>query len=230
MEQFVVDLDELVDAVRARLGESKVAIVGHSWGSVLGILYTARFPEKVSAYVGTGQVGDMEASGRICYEFTLGEAERRNKRNAARQLRSIGPPPHTAQKVFVQRKWLWRFVSVVRGLSRWQFLRFMLSRPECSVVDLPNLRRGFRFSACSTWEEVAKVNLASMAPTLKTPVFFFIGRHDHVIAPEVGVAYFDALQAPSKKLVWFEESGHSPPFEEPAEFNQAMVDLVRPRG
>jgi pimeloyl-ACP methyl ester carboxylesterase len=33
-------------------------IFGHSWGSALGVLYSARFAEKVAAYVGSGQVGD----------------------------------------------------------------------------------------------------------------------------------------------------------------------------
>jgi pimeloyl-ACP methyl ester carboxylesterase len=50
--RFIADLDELVDAVRKRLGKKKVAILGHSWGSALGVLYAARFPEKVSAYIG----------------------------------------------------------------------------------------------------------------------------------------------------------------------------------
>jgi pimeloyl-ACP methyl ester carboxylesterase len=36
------------------------------------------------------------------------------------------------------------------------------------------------------------------------------------------------LTAPSKKLVWFEESAHEPPVEEPAKFNATMVELVRP--
>ena len=42
------------------------------------------------------------------------------------------------------------------------------------------------------------------------------------------MAYFDALTAPSKKLVWFEQSGHEPFVDEPAKFNAAMEDLVRP--
>jgi pimeloyl-ACP methyl ester carboxylesterase len=42
------------------------------------------------------------------------------------------------------------------------------------------------------------------------------------------VAYFDALTASSKRLVWFEESGHEPFVDEPAKFNAAMLDLVRP--
>ena len=42
------------------------------------------------------------------------------------------------------------------------------------------------------------------------------------------MAYIDVLSAPSKELVWFEESGHEPFVDEPAKFNAAMVGLVRP--
>jgi hypothetical protein len=42
------------------------------------------------------------------------------------------------------------------------------------------------------------------------------------------VAYFDSLTAPSKKLVWFEHSGHEPFVDEPGKFNAAMAELVRP--
>ena len=54
VERFVTDLDELVQAVCRRVGKERVTIFGHSWGSVLGVLYAARFPEKVAAYVGSG--------------------------------------------------------------------------------------------------------------------------------------------------------------------------------
>jgi hypothetical protein len=42
------------------------------------------------------------------------------------------------------------------------------------------------------------------------------------------VAYFDALTAPVKKLVWLEHSGHEPFVDEPGRFNAIMADLVRP--
>jgi pimeloyl-ACP methyl ester carboxylesterase len=44
---------------------------------------------------------------------------------------------------------------------------------------------------------------------------------------ETSVALFNALTAPSKKLVWFEESGHEPFVDEPTKFNAAMLQLVR---
>jgi pimeloyl-ACP methyl ester carboxylesterase len=74
------------------------------------------------------------------------------------------------------------------------------------------------------WQE----NLLKAAPALGVPVFFFLGRRDHWVPPETSVAYFDALTAPSKLLVWFENSGHEPFVDEASKFNAAMVDLVRP--
>ena len=40
--------------------------------------------------------------------------------------------------------------------------------------------------------------------------------------------YFERIQAPAKRLVWFEQSAHNPPFEEPAHFNRAVVQALRP--
>ncbi len=225
--QFLIDLNELVDVVRKRFGKDKVAIYGHSWGSALGVLYAARFPEKVSAYVGAGQIGDWPASESICYDFTLAEAERRGNRRALRELRALGRPPHRAKTMMIQRKWLTRFVGVLRGISLWRFSRIMLRGPESSVLDLPNILRGTLFSTYSMWDEVSALDLLKAAPVLHVPVFFFLGRHDHVIAPETSAAYFEMLIAPSKRLVWFDESAHEPPFEEPAKFNAMMAGEIR---
>jgi pimeloyl-ACP methyl ester carboxylesterase len=128
----------------------------------------------------------------------------------------------------VQGKWLTLFAGMVRGTSMWKLSRILLAGPESSILDLPNILRGTRFSTYMMWNEVSALNLITAAPTLAMPVFFFIGRQDRVIAPGTSVAYFDILSAPSKKLIWFEESAHEPPFEESAKFNTAIVELVRP--
>jgi pimeloyl-ACP methyl ester carboxylesterase len=228
VEQFIADLDDLVDAVRAGLGKERVAIFGHSWGSALGVLYAARFPEKVAAYVGSGQLGDWPASELASYAYALAEAQRLNDRKAVRKLRSLGPPPHTAKKLWAQRMTLSRLEGRLGGSSFWKLGRMILGATESSVFALPNTLRGFFFSLDAMWAEVSALNLLKDAPALQMPVFFFLGRRDHWVAPETSVAYFDLLTAPSKKLVWFEESGHEPFMDEPAKFNAAMLECVRP--
>jgi len=228
VEQFIADLDELVDAALKRLGKNKVTIFGHSWGSALGVLYAARFPEKVAAYVGSGQIGDWPAGELSSYAFVLAEVERRNNRKAAKELRAIGVPPHTAKKLWVQRTWLDRVEGHPGGMSLWKFGRVVLGGPESSVLDLLNLLRSFRFSLDAMWAEVSALNLMKAVPALQMPVFFLLGRHDHQVPAETSVAYFDVLTAPSKKFLWFEESRHEPFVDEPAKFNAAMAELVWP--
>ena len=228
VERFIADLDELVEAVRKRVGKKKVAIFGHSWGSVLGPLYAARFPEKVAAYVGSGQIGNWPASEASSYAFALAEAQRLNNRKALKELRAIGPPPHTARALWTQRTWLNRIEGQMNMRILWNLGWMFLSKPELSIFDLPNLFRGFRFSLDAMWDEVSRINLMEVVPSLQMPVFFFLGRQDHWVAPEISVAYFNALTAPSKRLVWFEESGHEPFVDEPAKFNSSMLELVQP--
>ena len=228
LEQFIIDLDELVEWVRKRTDKEKVAIFGHSWGSVLGVLYAARFPEKVSAYAGSGQIGDWPAAEAASYAIALNEAKSQNNQKALKELRSIGPPPYSSKAVWTERTWLQRLEGNLRPKALWGFGRVFLARKEYSVLDIPKLFRGFRFTFDAMWDEVSRLNLLELAPVLQVPVFVLHGRQDHWVPPETTLAYYEALTAPSKKLVWFEKSGHEPFVDEPAKFNASLVYLVRP--
>jgi pimeloyl-ACP methyl ester carboxylesterase len=228
LDQFVADLDELVEIVRRRFGKEKVAILGHSWGSALGAIYAARFPAKVSVYVGAAQIGDAAAGESASYAFGLAEAERRHDEKALGTLRAIGPPPYPAKSVFVERRIVSRMDGQMRLSILWKVGRALFGRPESSILDLPNLVRGFRFTLDAMWAEVSTLNLLKRVPALQMPVVIVVGRRDHWVPPETSVAFFDALTAPSKKLVWFEHSGHEAFVDEPEKFNSTMLDLVRP--
>jgi pimeloyl-ACP methyl ester carboxylesterase len=228
VEQFISDLDELVDAVCRRLAKNKVVLFGHSWGSALGVLYAKRFPQKVLAYASSGQVGDPAVGELKSYAFALSEAERIHHVKAVEALKEIGPPPHTSQQMWTERTWLARLDRQMTLSSLWALLKMSLASSESSVLELPKIWRAFRASIDAMWSEVSKLNLLELAPRLEVPVFFLLGRNDHVVPAEASVQYFDALVAPSKQLLWFEHSGHEPFADEPESFNAAMIDVVRP--
>lgn len=227
IDGFVRDLDELVEHVRQRLGKDKVVLLGHSWGTALGTLYAARHPGKVAAYVGTGQIGDLLASERASYAFVLDEAKRRGNAKAVAELTKLGPPPYTDKQMMVQRRWLGRFAGTLGSLPVLTALRVMLTARGSSMFDLPNIVRGAMFSVRTLWYEVSALNLETAAPELKMPVWFLNGRHDHQVDAGVAAAYFEKLIAPQKTQLWFENSGHFVPFEEPEAFNAAMRDVAK---
>ena len=227
--RFVADLDELVEQCLARFSKRRVALVGHSWGSALGVLYAQRFPGKVSVYVGVGQVADMAASEAASYAFALEKARERGHRTAIAQLTEIGPPPYSLKTLGVQRRWLMAMGgSFGPNLSVPKLVWRGLSAPEASLPDLARFIRGMSFSTRLLWPELTAMNLQRDVPRLETPVFFALGRYDMQVVAQVSERYFDLLSAPYKELVWFERSGHMAPFEEPALFNRLMSETVRP--
>ena len=228
VEQFLSDLNELVDEVCRRLAKTKVVLFGHSWGSALGVLYAARFPQKVLAYVGSGQIGDPAVGEAKSYAFAITEAARRHHRKALEALQAIGPPPHNAEQLWTERTWLARLDRQMNASALWSLLKMSLLSREASIFDFPKIWRAFRASIDAQWAPLTKLNLLQLAPVLKVPVFFLLGRNDHVVPSDASVAYFDRLSAPSKQLLWFEHSGHEPFADEPEQFNAAMIDLVRP--
>jgi pimeloyl-ACP methyl ester carboxylesterase len=196
IEQFIADLNELVDLICERFGKNKISIFGHSWGSVLGILYSVRFPQKVAVYVGCGQYGNWSAAESASYAYAMTEAQRLNNRKALKELNATGPPPYCASSLLKERTWLQRFEGQLRPRALWNMARIFLGGPESSIFDIINILKGFQFTLNAMWDEVSWINLLK--------------------------------DAPSKKLVWFEKSGHEPFADEPEKFNKTMIELVLP--
>ena len=64
----------------------------------------------------------------------------------------------------------------------------------------PGVVRRLLFSE-RMWPEVSALDLTREVPALRIPVFFFLGRHDHVVDSRVSAAYVERLEAPAKRPV-----------------------------
>ena len=229
IDQFVRDLDEVVELVLHRFQKDRVVLLGHSWGSAIGLLYAARHPEKVAAYVGTGQVADMREGERLSYEFALAEARDRGHRDGLKALQTIGPPPHTVDQMLTSRKWVERFGGAFHAkLSTGGLIWAALQTDEANLVDLIKFGQGNEFSLEHLWAEFRDLELDEALIRFQTPVVFMLGRHDWQVPAILAARYFDRIEAPYKRLVWFERSAHHPPFEEPERFNRTLVEILNP--
>ncbi len=71
--------------------------------------------------------------------------------------------------------------------------------------------------------DLAKMDLTRTLPRLEVPFVMVQGRLDQVAPSEVAERFASCLEAPSKELVWFEESAHTPHFEEPDKFRDLLM-------
>ena len=226
--QFVSDVGEVVEMTKRRFGKKKVVLLAHSWGTILGTIYTYEHPENVAAYAGTGQIADVPLDEKISYEFDLSIARARGNRCAIKQLTAIGPPPHSASQMLVSRKWCERFGGSFHSkLSTGWLIWEALGTDEANLVDLVKFGQGNHFSLNYLWPEESRLNLTQYRD-FHVPIFFLLGRYDEQVPSVLAARYFATIRAPFKRLVWFEHSAHNPPFEEPEKFNRVVITEIIP--
>jgi len=98
------------------------------------------------------------------------------------------------------------------------------------VREKINIWRGKRYSKKLLWNEVLTTDLTTLVNELDLPVYFFAGRHDHTANYEHTREYFHRITAPAKGFYTFEESAHSPLFEEPLRTRRILrQDVLRRR-
>ena len=165
---------------------------------------------------------------------TLEQARRHRDRRAIDALTKIGPPPYSGnwQKAFLtQRRLLGRYGGEIHGSRNGAFglvFRSLLFSREYTLADRINFFRGIFGSLRLLGPQLLDVDLFTSAPEIAVPVFLMEGRHDHEAPSEIAEKYFDSLKAPSKELIWFEESAHMPNSEERDLFNRVMLETVLP--
>jgi len=232
LDRIVADAAELVDWLMARYGKSKVFVLGHSWGSVVGLTLAHRHPEKLFAYVGMGQVTNGVASERASYQGLLRLAKAGNNSQAVNELEAIAPYPEAdgavpLAKVNIERKWIMALggLSYRRAKLGW-YLDLAELSPDYSSADLDAIDKGSALSLAPLLPAMTGFDYTGVTH-FDCPIVMFCGRHDLTTPPEVTAAWFDTLMAPHKLLFWFENSAHMIMMEEPGKVLVHLATDVR---
>jgi pimeloyl-ACP methyl ester carboxylesterase len=234
IDQFVEDTHELTTYLLKKYYQDRLILVGHSWGSVVGAMAVAKYPELYHCYVGIGQLANMAEGEALSYRWTLEQARKHGDQRAVDALVSIGPPPYTGDwqaKTVTQRRQLGRFGGEVHASRNGAFgpvIAGLLFSREYTLTDRVNYFRGILGSMKLLWPQLLEVDLFSSTPELGVPVLLMEGRHDKECPAEIAERYFQALRAPSKELIWFDNSAHLPNSEQRDLFNTLMVQKVLP--
>lgn len=230
MEQDTVDV---VNYLRRRYGRDKIVVLGHSWGSVLGLWLAHEHPELIDAYVGVGQLVNTERNDEIAYRDALQQARDRHNAAAVKELESLAPFSNADfRKSSIARGWETDLLSPPsRGpafTDVGRLLTDLFAAPEYSLADDFGFIRGQSASLNILVPQLAKLDFRQLGPDFGAPVFFFEGRSDPYCRPALIWEYSQQIRAPHKDFVWFEKSGHFPFFEEPEKFNEELMRRVLP--
>lgn len=221
------------EAICARLGVSKIAVLALSAGSVVGLKMIRARPDLFFAYVANGQVTNWARQEQLSYRMILERAQASGNGAAVEELEALGPPP---------------WPGVAADLVKSRYANAM-TPAEQSAIDPATMAKVRSPPAGASWvadvapspdpqaaglaafaalkPELAAFDALELGCDYRVPMVFLQGAQDaHTPAVEVA-AYAAALSAPSVHLELIEAGGHMSIFLV-AEMKALLEAYVRP--
>lgn len=232
LEQLASDAIEVTRYLLRRFEKEKIYILGHSGGTAIALPAVSKAPGLYHAYIAMAQLTRQSESERLAYAYMMERfIEKNDKRsiNKMKKFRNL----ETDSDLFAFYSSGFRDAAMHRtGIGTMREMKSVISG-----IFLPSLTcRAYTLrEKYYLWKSkihfLPKTNLRSETlwtdfstayPTLEIPVYFMSGRFDFTVNADLAREYYHNLEAPVKAFHTFENSAHSPLFEEPERFREII--------
>jgi pimeloyl-ACP methyl ester carboxylesterase len=207
---FHKDTEEVVSYLLKKFTKEKIFLVGFSWGGFLGLHFANEHPELLHAYISVSSMIHPDESEQLTLALLQEKATISGDIAATDEISKISIPFNSWEELYFQRKW------TVHFLDKKKFN--------------PNQKKVFEQWSEKWWPifiEASKVDYAETVPAIHCPIYFFISKNDFVANYLVAENYFNSLHANQKQIIWFEQSTHEIPTDEPKKFGEELINIVR---
>jgi pimeloyl-ACP methyl ester carboxylesterase len=237
VDQYASDVIELSEMLRARFDEKKIYMVGHSWGTIFGTRAVQQRPDLFHAYVGTAQMVDVLETDQIIYDMVLEHSRKTGDTKFVQTLEKQGEPPYLGRSpiqpystLFGREYAIYEFPNIKNDEYRrdGDILMLMIKQPEYGWLDRLYYLLGLMNTFNAVYPQLQDMDFRLDAARLDLPVYLILGRHDMNNPYQIPEEYSNLLQAPSKRLYFFEDSGHGMIWEEADKFHDIMINTVLP--
>ncbi len=202
----VADELEDLDELRQHLGYEKVDVFGHSWGGFLAMAYAAAFPAAVSHLIVCDTLPPDYANDYSDFEANYPE-EFNEMRSKRMQAMTNHDSKMMRESVVAYMKMLFHSAQK-RGA-------FIAASQDFTYNSDVNLKVNGSAGA---------MDLTKKIQQLKTPTLIIHGKYDVNITPNVAENIHRNIR--NSQLVFFEESGHLPFYEEPEKFIRTIEKFL----
>ena len=233
VDQLIEDTHHMTELLKKRFNKDKIYLMGHSWGTYLGIKTIEKYPENYIAFIGIGQVSNQLESERIAYNYMVSHAKETDDKSALKKLKKFDVNATDFPSL--------KYLLSVRSLLMNKYKIGIMHDDEFSVAGLIKNLLSFRgytiseklfffkgsmFSLTNLWHYVEEDNLMESSTKFRVPVYIIHGKYDYQVSHTLSKKYFEKIEAPSKAFYTFENSAHSPNSEEPEKFVGTVLEIA----
>ena len=237
LENAVADTIALSEYLAERFDEERIYLMGESWGTLLGVLAAQQRPDLYHAFIGSGQMVNIRETDRQIYEDLVGYAARTGNTELATTLAGFGAPPY--RDFPLTNAMIWTYYDYIyepyspsstyeRILSQAGVGFFGLLASEYDLVNKANAVRGLFDTFAVLYPQVYDIDLRTDAQHLEVPVWILDGAAELDGRRNLALDWVASLDAPSKRVVTYEDAAHSVAFEQVDAVHQLLVEEILP--
>lgn len=229
LEQMVEDTHEVTQYLQSRFGQDKIYLLGHSWGSYLGVKAIEKYPENYLAYIGIGQVTNQTESEQLAYEYMLGHAKEINDRDVIEKLEQYDPYANDFPQLDYLTKGRTNILNrygighLHQGITNADIVKSLFVFKGYTISEKINWFRGADFSMIHLFPVVLGDDLFVTSAEFDVPFYIVQGAYDYQVSQVLAEKYLEAITAPKKEFFILSDSAHSPNMEEP----EAVIEIFR---
>lgn len=203
-QTLIRDGVEIADYLHSRFPNSPLFLLGHSYGSFIATNIAQDRPEIFSAYVGTGQLTQLEAGFTYQKDYLLKAAANRGDQETVTWLESI-------EKFSLNGRWFGVLSRYMGDADiQWQkdIPNLLSSSTNVDGKWIEALRNGQNFSGSRLVGTFPAINLFETAPNSSIPFCLIQGSEDLQTPTPTVETYFEMIKAPNKSMAVIEGAGH----------------------
>ncbi|MBT8226788.1 MAG: alpha/beta hydrolase [Dactylosporangium sp.] len=232
VDQLISDTVEVTNYLRERFDQDKIYLLGHSWGTFLGIQVAARRPDLYHAYVGMGQITHQIRSEILFHRYAITQFEQIGDTRMARKLRRAPvtttlPLPRSYLKLrdtAMHRLGVGTtrdMTSAISGI----FIPVWATR-DYTMREKIAIGLGKAYSQRRLWNTFLATDLTAIVPRSEIPIYICQGRFDYTVNSSQARSYLARLSAPVKGFYTFDSAAHSPLWEQPERMRRILREDV----
>ncbi|KKO54934.1 alpha/beta fold hydrolase [Paenibacillus sp. DMB20] len=221
---LVKDLLAVTDYISTRFNQKKVILVGHSFGTYIGMQAAEQAPEKYEAYIGIGQMSNILESELDGLNFTIDQAKLSGNTTDAGYLQGLTEKVQSGD-MLTPRQYVRKYGGAARLIDNNEDINHgLLFGPEYNLLDRIRYMRGVSYVQEILIGQAMEKPLPTIITKLDLPVYFIMGQYDYMTSAKAAKTYFDQIDASEKEFITYDQSAHYPQFEEKEKFSKWMVD------
>ncbi len=225
LERMAGDAIEVAEHACKRLGKTKLILVGHSWGALLGLHSVKQRPDLFYAFVGAGQPVSWELSLKGQEAWARRQAAAANDQATLKALdETAALPPTDWRRMTAGAKYRMSpadldYLAIQKA--------FIGEQPYPAKGDVADWIAGGALAMAKLGPPIFAFDARALGLDVPVPFFVIEGRDDHVVSVEAARAYLAEVRAPKKAFVLI-DGGHFALFTDPDQFVAALLRYVGP--